>query len=85
MPSPRCLREVATAPSEAKNTLSELVKAITAVLRGERNEKLTKALESVRTIFIRVSKMILGAEVATWSDTTSFGAQWSHSTMNSTS
>lgn len=80
------LRKMAADPSQVSEwgkTLRELSEAIEAVIKGQRSESLTKALESVRAIFMMVSKAILGAEVVTRADN-SFGASWLHSTTNST-
>jgi hypothetical protein len=78
------LRQITTdEPTVWKSGLTEFSKAIASVLKGERNDGLVSTLESIRTIFMMVSRAILGAEVKVRADD-SFGA-WPHSMMNSTS
>jgi hypothetical protein len=81
------LRRIATDPStdeDPSELFQHLSSAISSVLDGKRNDQLTKALESVRTVFITVSKTLLGAEVATRADQV-FDGTWLHSMTNSTS
>jgi hypothetical protein len=81
------LRRIAADPStddDPNQLFQHLSDAISSVLEGKRNEQLIKALESVRTIFVTVSKTQLGAEVATRADQT-FDGTWLHSMTNSTS
>lgn len=68
-------------PSELFNDLS---KAISSIIDGQRSVELIKALESVRTAFLTVSKMLLSAEVAARTDQ-AFDGTWLHSMTNSVS
>jgi hypothetical protein len=62
--------------------LVQLSESLDDALRGERNETLFESLASVRTIFLMVSQMSLGADVAKKSEQDPIQA-WPRSTMTS--
>lgn len=53
-----------TAGEDPDKTLRELSEDITEVIQGHRSDHLRNSLESLRTIFLMVSRLSLGAEVA---------------------
>ncbi len=78
------LRQITiTGPEDWKSTLTDFSKAIASVLKGKRNKNLVTQLESIRTIFMMVSRTILGAGVKVRADDST--GVWPPSMMNSTS